>query len=89
MTIQMPDGTSVSPRVTRSRSFSQVVGASIRRSSPRPFAAPRMTSIVPSVTMNGTTRSWVINTPLISPQSAAVAMAPSAANNGLTFMRSS
>ena len=39
--------------------------------------------------MKGTTRSCVIRTPLIRPQSAAVAMAPSAANSGLTFMRSS
>ena len=57
-------------RAMRSRSFSQVIGASTRRSSARPFAAPRTISIVPSVTMKGTTRSRVIRTPLTRPQSA-------------------
>ena len=69
--IQMPVG-SHSPlpsRAVRSRLFSQVTGASIRRSSARPFAAPRTRSIVPSVTMNGTTRSWVTSSPLTRPQS--------------------
>ena len=37
-----------------------------RRSSDSPLAAPRTSSIVPSVTMNGTTRSCVISTPLTS-----------------------
>ena len=57
--IQMADGSS-RPRPSRTvltRSFSHVIGASIRRSSASPFAAPRTSSIVPSVTMNGTTRS--------------------------------
>ncbi len=84
----MPDGRNVSPRVTRSRSFNHVAGASIRRSSPSPFAAPRITSIVPSVTINGTTRSCVISTPLMRPHRAAVPMPPSAANSGLTSIRS-
>ena len=65
-----------SPRpscAVRSRSFSQVIGASIRRSSASPFAAPRTSSIVPSVTMNGTTRSRVMSRPLIAPHSAPAA----------------
>ena len=83
--IQMPDGSS-SPLpscAVRSRSFSHVIGASIRRSSARPFAAPRTSSIVPSVTMNGTTRSRVISRPLIAPHSAPAATAPTAASSGL------
>ena len=40
-----------------------MIGASMRRSSARPFAAPRTSSMVPSVTMNGTTWSLVISRP--------------------------
>ena len=64
---------SLPSRAVRSRSFSQVIGASIRRSSARPFAAPRTSSIVPSVTMNGTTRRRVIRSPLTAPHIAAAA----------------
>src|SRR5437773_1994416 len=58
MRIQIPEGSRMPPprACVRSRSFSQVTGASIRRSSARPFAAPRTSSIIPRVTMNGTTR---------------------------------
>ena len=72
---QMPDGTS-SPRpfcAVRSRSFSHVAGASSRRSPDSPLAAPRTSSIVPSVTMNGTTRSCVTSTPFSAPQAAPAA----------------
>ncbi len=41
--------------VVRSRSLSHVIGASTLCSSARPFAAPRTRSIIPRVTMKGTT----------------------------------
>ena len=71
MTAQMPAGRPTAPRAVRSRSFSQVIGASMRRSSASPFAAPRTISIVPSVTMKGTTLSRVMRTPLMKPHRAA------------------
>ena len=49
----------------------------------RPLAAPRTTSIVPSVTMNGTTSSRVMSRPLTRPQAAPTAMPASAARSGL------
>src|SRR6516162_4067785 len=82
--IQIPPGR-ISPLpscAVRSRLFSHVIGASTRRSSARPFAAPRASSIVPSVTMNGTTRSCVIKRPFTAPQAAAAPTAPSAAIAG-------
>ncbi len=44
--------------------------------------------MVPSVTMNGTTRSRVMSRPLTVPHSAAAASAPSAASAGSMPMRS-
>ena len=91
MTIQMPDGSSrpLPSRTVRSRPFSHVIGASSRRSSASPFAAPRTSSIVPSVMMNGTTRRPVTSTPLIRPHAAPAAMAPAAATSGHEPSRSS
>ena len=82
--IQMPVGSQnpLPSRTVRSRLFSHVTGASIRRSSARPLAAPRTRSIVPSVTMNGTTRSWVTSRPLTTPHTAPAAMALAAASAG-------
>ena len=69
----MPHGSSrpLPSRTVRSSPLSQVIGASSRRSSARPFAAPRTSSIVPSVMMNGTTRRPVMSTPFISPHDGA------------------
>ncbi len=77
MAIQMPHGSSrpLPSRTVRSSPLSQVIGASIRRSSARPFAAPRTSSMVPSVMMNGTTRRPVISTPFTSPHAAPAATA--------------
>ena len=82
--IQMPGGQQQPrrrPARVRSRSFSHVAGASMRRSSARPLAAPRTSSIVPSVTMNGTTWSRVISRPLSAPHSAPAATPPSGARS--------
>ena len=84
MTIQMPHGSStpLPSRTVRSMLFSQVSGASSRRSSARPLAPPRTSSIVPSVMMNGTTRRPVMSTPFINPHTAPAAIAPAAATSG-------
>ena len=81
----MPIGTPnpAPPRAVRSSSLSHVSGASTRRSSAMPFAAPRTSSIVPSVTMKGTTFRRVISRPLTRPQTAAAPSAPSAETAGL------
>ena len=55
ITSQMPVGSESDPADDRNRLFNHVIGASTRRSSAAPFASPRTISIVPSVTMNGTT----------------------------------
>ena len=68
--------------MARSRSFSHVCGASMRRSSAKPFAAPRTRIIVPSVTMKGTTRRPVTRRPLTTPHSAAATTPASAASSG-------
>ena len=64
-------------------SFSQVVGASSRRSPDRPLAVPRTSSIMPSVTMNGTTRRRVMSRPLTRPQIAPAPIPAAAAAIGL------
>ena len=69
-------------RTVRSMLFSQVIGASSRRSSASPLAPPRTSSMVPSVMMNGTTRRPVMSTPFISPHTAPAAIAPAAATSG-------
>ncbi len=83
--IQTPAGTSIqrwSGPSDASTSFNQVSGASIFCSRESPLAAPRTTSMVPSVTMNGTTRSRVTRAPFASPQSAHTATARPAASQG-------
>ena len=66
----------------RSKSFSQVAGASRRRSPERPFAVPRTSNIMPSVTMKGTTLSLVMRRPLMSPQTAPAPIPAAAADIG-------
>ena len=78
----MPEGSDQALAPDRSRLFSQVIGASTRRSSATPFAIPRTISIVPSVTMKGTTRRRVMSSPLTSPQAAAAATPASSATAG-------
>ena len=73
ITSQMPDGSENDPADDRNRLFNHVIGASTRRSSAAPFASPRTISIVPSVTMNGTTWRRVMRRPFTRPQAAAAA----------------
>ena len=65
-----------------SSSLSHDLGASIFWSRATPLATPRTSSIVPSVTMNGTTLSRVTRKPLSAPQPTPAAMPASAAAAG-------
>ena len=72
----MPDGSrQPAPARARSRSFSQVDGASIRRSSASPLAAPRTRIIVPERDDERHDPEPVMRTPLTRPQTAAAAIA--------------
>ena len=74
---QTPGGKSIQSRAAGRRarsSLSQEAGASIFWSWARPLATPRTTSIVPSVTMKGTTRRRVTSRPLSAPQATPAAM---------------
>ena len=78
-------GTPSTPDAAGSRassSLSQEVGASIFWSCASPLATPRTTSMVPRVTMNGTTLSRVTSAPLSAPQPTPAAMPASAASTG-------